>query len=185
MNSKSKSVELKREPEGGEIQLGDIARDTVTGFEGVVYARHTHINNCPQFTIQPSGADPKGAPMKPQSFDAPMLIRVCKAEGVTVIPPYKTLTDDATPRFGDKVKDRLTGLSGLMIGKAVFHGGCVRLLLQPTELVKGLPVRSFSIDESDAIILEKGSAWAKAAAPTMKEETRKTGGPRDVASRRG
>ncbi len=54
------------------IQLGDKARDKVTGFEGICVARTDWISGCARLTLQPNvgkdGKVPDG-----QTFDEPML----------------------------------------------------------------------------------------------------------------
>lgn len=36
-----------------QIMLGDIVRDTITGFEGVVVAMAKYLNGCVQFCVKP------------------------------------------------------------------------------------------------------------------------------------
>ena len=60
------------------IQLGDKARDTVTGFEGICVARTDWISGCARLTLQPpTGKD--GKIPDAQTFDEPMLALVKRA----------------------------------------------------------------------------------------------------------
>jgi hypothetical protein len=55
-----------------KVQLGDKARCTITGFEGVVTCRSDYISGCTRITLQPPvGAD--GKIPDPGHFDEPML----------------------------------------------------------------------------------------------------------------
>jgi hypothetical protein len=57
------------------IKIGDLARDSVTGFEGVVVAAHEYLHGCKRFSIQPQQLH-DGKPIEPQTFDEPQMILV-------------------------------------------------------------------------------------------------------------
>lgn len=54
------------------IKLGDIVRDTVTGFEGVVVAEHQWLHGCRRLSVQPQKLH-DGKPIESQTFDDPQL----------------------------------------------------------------------------------------------------------------
>lgn len=51
------------------INLGDKARDTVSGFSGVCVARTEWLNGCWRHTLQPQGLDKDGKPQGTETFD--------------------------------------------------------------------------------------------------------------------
>ncbi len=51
------------------IQLGDIAKDSVSGFRGVVVATTQWLNGCDRITIQPQELY-NGQPIEGHTFDA-------------------------------------------------------------------------------------------------------------------
>lgn len=51
------------------VNLGDKARDTVSGFTGVCVARTEWLNGCWRMTLQPQGLDKDGKPQDTQTFD--------------------------------------------------------------------------------------------------------------------
>ena len=51
------------------VNLGDKARDTVSGFSGVCVARTEWLNGCWRMTLQPQGLDKDGKPQEAQTFD--------------------------------------------------------------------------------------------------------------------
>jgi len=61
-----------------EINLGDIARDTVTGFEGVVVGITQWLYGCRRISIQ-SRELKDGKPIEHVSFDEPQVALVKKA----------------------------------------------------------------------------------------------------------
>ena len=54
------------------LNIGDIARDTITDFEGVIVARTDWLNGCVRMTIQPKGLR-DGKPVEAQTFDVEQL----------------------------------------------------------------------------------------------------------------
>ena len=57
------------------INLGDKARDTVSGFEGIAIGRTTWLHGCVRVTLQPQGLH-DGSPIQSHSFDEPQLVLV-------------------------------------------------------------------------------------------------------------
>lgn len=51
-----------------QIKCGDLARDTITGFEGIVVARTEWLNKCVRLTIQPRELK-DGKPVENHTFD--------------------------------------------------------------------------------------------------------------------
>ncbi len=72
------------------IDLGDIARDQITGFQGVVIGITKWLHGCERMTIQPRELK-DGLPIQPQSFDVPQLELISKAVA-------KTTGDTGGPR---------------------------------------------------------------------------------------
>lgn len=69
------------------IQLGDKARDKVTGYEGICVARTDWISGCARLTLQPpAGKD--GKIPDAQTFDEPML-ELVKAQVLPTGPQKK------------------------------------------------------------------------------------------------
>ncbi len=58
--------------------------------------------------------------------------------------------------LGDRVKDRITGLTGIVMWKAEYMNGCRRFGVQPEKLNKdGGRVTDFAFDEPDLTVLAK------------------------------
>ena len=67
------------------MKLGDIVKDTVTDFEGMVVARHEYLNGCVRFSLQPRGLH-DGKLIEPQTFDVEQLVLIKAAEARSVRP---------------------------------------------------------------------------------------------------
>lgn len=59
----------ERQMADANVQLGDEARDTVSGFTGVCVARTEWLNGCWRMTLQPRMLDKDGKPCETQTFD--------------------------------------------------------------------------------------------------------------------
>jgi len=55
-----------------KIELGDVARDTITGFTGVVICKSKWLHGCERFTLQPKELK-DGKPIESSTFDEPQL----------------------------------------------------------------------------------------------------------------
>jgi len=72
-----------------KISLGDIARDSITGFEGVVIARTEWLFGCVRFTLQPQALH-EGKPVETQTFDEEQLVWVRSTTGALRGAPAQT-----------------------------------------------------------------------------------------------
>lgn len=60
------------------IELGDIARDTITGFQGVAVGVYKWIHGCERLYLQPRELK-EGKPLDAVAFDRPQLELISKA----------------------------------------------------------------------------------------------------------
>ena len=58
--------------------------------------------------------------------------------------------------LGDRVKDRISGLKGIVTGVTYFLYGCTRMTLQPEEAKDGKPADGFWVDEPQLELVKKG-----------------------------
>ena len=73
-------------------------------------------------------------------------------------------------KLGDKVKDPISGLVGIAVGRTVWLHGCARITVQPMGVDKmKKPYESISVDEPQLEIVQ---------AKKVKEGNHKMGGPR-------
>ena len=70
--------------------------------------------------------------------------------------------------LGDKVKDTVTGFTGIVIGRTTFLHGCVRCGVQSDKLKDGRPSDAVWIDEPQLEIVKSKA---------VKEGDHNTGGP--------
>lgn len=75
------------------------------------------------------------------------------------------------PKFsnGDAVRDRVTGLKGIVTSVTTYFNGCIRYTVQPQEIKDGKPVEGTFFDQGDLELVK--AAKIASVAP------RETGGP--------
>ncbi len=75
---------------------------------------------------------------------------------------------------GDKVKDRITGYTGIVVATTTWINGCHRYVIQAQELKDGKPVDSHTFDEQELQLVQANALnlQQKPAEPVSK-----TGGP--------
>ena len=78
--------------------------------------------------------------------------------------------------LGARVKDKITGLTGIAVGRTIWIHGCVRITVQPEEFKDGKPVDMTTFDEPQLEVVVPPEPAAK--------PTGATGGPRPDAGRR-
>jgi hypothetical protein len=67
------------------MKLGDIAKDTLTDFQGTIVARHEYLNGCVRLSIQPRELK-DGKPVDATTFDIEQLALVSTGAPRTVLP---------------------------------------------------------------------------------------------------
>jgi hypothetical protein len=88
------------------------------------------------------------------------------------------MTTERTPLYknGEFVKDKISGLEGVVVAVTVWYNGCIRYAVQPRDVKDGKPVDAWSLDEEQ---LEGTGKYLNEVV-----STRKGGGPKPPAARR-
>ena len=87
-----------------------------------------------------------------------------------------------TIQLGDRVKDKITGLKGVVICKASWLYGCERITVQPEAYNKdGKPMDSFCIDEAQAELVKERVIETAFQTPSP---AARPAGPRQDSTRR-
>jgi ribosomal protein L14 len=59
------------------VNLGDLVKDSVSGFKGIAVSRHSYLQGCDRISIQPP-IDKNGKHPESVTFDEPQLIIIKK-----------------------------------------------------------------------------------------------------------
>ena len=83
--------------------------------------------------------------------------------------------------LGDRVKDPITGFTGIVIVISSFLHGCVRIGVQPETLHEGKPKEEHYFDQSQLVLIDKRvhepMVLEVVEAPPTTEKRRSIGGP--------
>lgn len=83
-------------------------------------------------------------------------------------------------KLGNKVKDNITGFTGIATGRTEWLYGCARICIEPQELKDGKPIDSCWFDEQRVVVLTDD------APVVSKDNSATSGGPqKDPSPRMG
>ena len=77
-----------------QVNLRDIVRDEITGFEGMAVAVTHWINGCCRIMVQPQGLQDNGKPKESHTFDVEQLV-IVEATKAPKDKPHGGPRDDA------------------------------------------------------------------------------------------
>jgi len=150
-----------------EINIGDEAKDVVTGIKGIVVVRHDYLYGIPRIGIQPPGSF-EGKAHEVIHIDILQASLVKK----NAVDRKGTSKKDTIP-LGSKCKCKVTGYDGICTGKAEWLYACTKVMIQPqkTNPKTLMPLESNWFDEPGVeLIVEKTTVGEEA------KSSRKTGG---------
>ncbi len=154
-----------------QIELGDLAKDVITGFTGVVKAISSHLHNCDRVGLQPQELK-DGKPIDTTFFDTPG-IEVIKKKVVPNVPTAVPMIFN----LEDEVRDTITDFKGIVTGCCYWISGCTRVGVQASKLKDGNPVDGswFPMDQLKLIKAAKKKAAPLTEGNVLHEK--KPGGP--------
>jgi hypothetical protein len=145
------------------VQLGNQARDRITGFVGVATSRTEYLYGCRRIGLMSTELK-DGKPQETQFFDDPQLADV--EEKIPTPPSLEWAVE-----LGDKAKDTITGFEGVVSVRTEYLFGPRRIGLTPVALDKdGKPQDAIGFDEGQVQRVTK-----KVVKPAEKPDH----GPRD------
>lgn len=109
-----------------QLKLGQTLRDRASGFTGIAVSRFDFLNGNVQYSLQPKAPEDATALPEAVSFDVQQLEIVDAGISDTAGKPARTPI-----QVGQKVKDTITGLTGVATMKATYLNGCIAFLVTP------------------------------------------------------
>jgi hypothetical protein len=111
------------------VQLGDLAKDKITGFEGIVVCLSQYAFNSERLALRSRELD-GGKPIDAQWFDTSTCEVVTPGVIEPIEPPPMPFELLAT------VRDTITGVEGKIIGFSTHITGCLRVALHSGRLTR-------------------------------------------------
>lgn len=127
-----------------EIPFGSLVQDKISGFKGFVVYRIEHMHNCVRYGVQPE-TDKEGQLPEPNTFDGPDLDIIAPPK--SDLPP--AIKNPNTFKLGVKVKDILTGLTGVAVLRIKYRHAGDRYGIQPPVNGKGEIPKIITFDATD------------------------------------
>lgn len=136
------------------VELGDMVKDKITGFEGLALEKSEYLNGCVQFEVQPK-IDKEGKIPEPSHIDEQQLEVIEIADTNLVFIPRDS---DPAIALGEEVKDTLLGFKGVAISRSTSISGYVQYDVQPKKDKEGkLPDSAYVSARHLEIITKKAS----------------------------
>jgi hypothetical protein len=165
-----KAAELPPTGHGAHPFLGKFLRDRASGVEGFGTSLHELLSGTVRIGLQPQSGDATALP-DPYEIDEQLLEIIDENKSLDALP---VATNVPFLPLGAEVKDRISGLKGVITGRVTFLSGCVyyKVTTQGKTDRLGSPIDTFL--SAQRITLRKAEAKA---AKEMKAEASPTGGP--------
>jgi hypothetical protein len=77
-------------------------------------------------------------------------------------------------QLGDRVKDKITGLGGIVIGVTDWLYGCRRITVQPEKAKHGKPAETFCVDEPQLVVTKRGAVEGFIASVDVQKDMTET-----------
>jgi hypothetical protein len=149
------------------LSLGDRVRESITGFTGIAVARMVWLHGCVRIDVQAEELDKHNKTIQ-LTFDEAALDLV---EAGAKAAKHNPEPADHAIELGDRVKDSITGFSGIAVGRVVWlHNPIARIEVQQEQLDKDHRTIQVAFDETSLEVKH-----AKAKAPKH-NDSRPTGG---------
>ena len=85
--------------------------------------------------------------------------------------------------LGDKVKDKITGYTGIVIGITAWQNGCRTIGVKSLRLKDGIPQDAHWMDENQLTVIQRKARVIKPMARRAEEKSGRTGGPHETPRR--
>jgi hypothetical protein len=143
------------------IELGDLVKDSITGYEGIVVSYARYLYTCDRCIIQNTELDGNGKPRELEGFDLPQL-QLVKKSVQDVIP-----LEEIIVQFNDYVKDKLSDFEGTVFALTSWINGCVRVGIVSSKLKKQekCPSDDIWLPMKQVIVLNRNEVKVKEKKP--------------------
>lgn len=142
--------------------MNAIAKDTVSGFEGVIITRSAHLFGCAQYGLAPQELGSDGSPKKTEHFDE---ARIEILDETKVIHGDNEYKDIFLISLGTEVEDKVSGYKGKILMALENLHNCNQYYVEATVDKNGKPSEGYFYDEGRLEVKGKGIAPEEVSSP--------------------
>lgn len=139
-----------------------VAKDTVSGFQGVIIVRNAHLFGCAQYALAPQELTSDGSPRKTEYFDESRIEVLDETNAIQGHDEYK---DIFLIPMGSEVEDKVSGFKGKVLMVLENLHNCNQYYVEPPVDKDGKPCDGLFYDEGRLVVKGKGIAPEEVAAP--------------------
>ncbi|MBX4152415.1 hypothetical protein [Paenibacillus lautus] len=138
-----------------------VAKDEVSGFEGIIIARNAHLFGCAQYGLAPQELASDGSPKKTEYFDESRIQILDDSNAVVGEDEYKNIFAIS---LGAQVHDKVSGFEGKALVVIENLHNCNQYYVEPPVDKDGKPRDGQWYDEGRLNVIGKGIAPEEVAA---------------------
>lgn len=139
-----------------------VAKDTVSGFQGVVISRTAHLFGCAQYGLAPQELSADGSPRTTEYFDESRIEVIDDSNAVEGEKDFDKIF--AVP-LGSEVQDKVSNFKGKVLVIAESLHNCSQYYVEAPVDEKGVPAGGHFYDEGRLDIIGQGIKPEEVAAP--------------------
>lgn len=136
----------------GAVKLGSVVRDTITGQTGVAMARVKWLFGCERIGLAAMSLNKDGKADDVAWFDDQRIENVPGETDRLAAVPAKALGF----KLGSKVRDRITGFTGLAVASAEWVSGYTTVNIESDQLKDGVPIGQHTFEMDRVELVEPG-----------------------------
>jgi len=154
------------------IELGSKVKDLVTGTEGIAVARTEWLYGCARIGVECQELAKDGKLKEIGWYDEQRIEEISKDAFPVQV------NAETNIKLGSKVRDKVTGFTGMAVAKTCWTSGNVTIAIEPTTLHEGKPIDPHSFEWQRVELIEEK------APPISKDNSASSGGPQKDPVRR-
>jgi hypothetical protein len=159
---KNKKSEMKNMQTKFKYPMNVVAKDSISGFQGVIIARNAHLFGCAQYGLAPQELGSDGSPRRTEYFDESRIEILDDANASDGDNEYANIF--SIP-LGTEVKDKVSGFQGKILLVVEYLHNCSQYFVEPPVDKDGKPRDGQWYDEGRLEVISKGISPEEVAAP--------------------
>lgn len=142
--------------------MNAIAKDTISGFQGMIIARNAHLFGCDQYGLAPQELAADGTPRQTEFFDESRIEILDETNAVYGEDNY----DEIFPiPLGKEVEDKVSGFKGKALMIVEYLHNCSQYYIEPPVDKDGKPQTGQFFDEGRLTVKGEGIKPEEVSSP--------------------